>query len=113
MTKNEIRKLAEELEKTYNPYIKKAIRYMVGNEERFLAFGEMMTRQDIADAYIETAMKDIKFGFCDRMVGYYDKWYRYSRADEGRAYDKGVRIATTNKKCKAEMNIIEVNPLYI
>ena len=42
------------------------------------------------------------------MGGYYDKWYRYNRYDEGRAYDEGVKIATTYKKCPSEMHIIEI-----
>lgn len=43
------------------------------------------------------------------MVGYYDKWYRYSHADEGYAYDVGQRLATENPKCSTEFNIIEYN----
>ena len=56
--------------------------------------------------YLETASKDILFGYRDRMVGYYDKWYRYNRADEGRAYDLGVRRAADTEGCAQEMRII-------
>lgn len=33
---------------------------------------------------------DAYFGFRDASVGYYDKWYRYNRKDDGRRYDEGV-----------------------
>lgn len=33
---------------------------------------------------------DAYFGFKDAEAGYYDKWYRYNRADEGKRYDEGV-----------------------
>lgn len=38
-------------------------------------------------------LNDAYFGFRDASVGYYDKYYRYSRNDEGRKYDKGVMEA--------------------
>ena len=37
--------------------------------------------------------KDKQKGYEDRMAGYYDKWYRYNRLDEGKAYDEGQRQA--------------------
>ena len=36
---------------------------------------------------------DAYFGFNDAKSGYYDKWYRYNRKDEGKRYDDGVQEA--------------------
>lgn len=36
---------------------------------------------------------DAYFGFKDAKGGYYDKWYRYNRKDDGRRYDEGVKEA--------------------
>ena len=55
---------------------------------------------------LKTAERDITIGHRDRLVGYYDKWYRYNRKDEGAAYDKGVQIALTKKACEPDMRII-------
>ncbi len=53
-----------------------------------------------------TAKNDIKAGYRDRMLGYYDKWYRYNKRDEGAAYDKGVQLAIKRKTCEPDMRII-------
>lgn len=100
---------ARKLVETYNPYIKKSIKYFVDGEPRYLYFDISMTKKEIDDAYFETALKDLTNGYKERMVGYYDKWYRYCHADEGRAYDAGQKIATENPKCSDEFNIIECN----
>lgn len=63
-------------------------------------------RAELDAEYLKTASKDVEFGYRDRMVGYYDKWYRYNRADEGRAYDLGVRRAACTNGCEPEMRII-------
>ncbi len=89
-----------------NPYIKKATKYFIGSTPMFLYAGEHMTKEEIDKAYIETAKKDIRNGYNERAVGYYDKWYRYTRADEGRAYDLGVRLAADTAGCSEEFNII-------
>lgn len=41
-------------------------------------------KQEYDDAY---------FGFKDAVSGYYDKWYRYNRKDNGKRYDEGVQAA--------------------
>ena len=41
----------------------------------------------------ETNVKDFLAGKKERMAGYYDKWYRYNRKDDGAAYDAGVKAA--------------------
>lgn len=42
-----------------------------------------------ANVQIEMARYDFSHGVADCTCGVYDKWYRYSRPDEGRAYDLG------------------------
>lgn len=96
-----------EIVKNYNPYIKEAIKYSVGNTPMFIYANTCMTKEEIDKAYMETALKDIQRGYEERMVGYYDKWYRYNHADEGTAYDAGQRIAIKNPKCSGEFQIIE------
>ena len=41
------------------------------------------------------AEEDFEAGYRDRKAGYYDKWYRRFRPDEGTAYDRGV-VACVN-----------------
>lgn len=99
---------AIELVKEHNPYIKDSIQYAIGGTPMYLFAEKPMTREEIDSAYVETAVKDITKGYEERMVGYYDKWYRYTRIDEGRAYDAGQKMATENPKCSAEFHIIEI-----
>ena len=40
-----------------------------------------------------TQQRDERHGAKDAKAGYYDKWYRYNRNDEGEAYDKGFNAA--------------------
>ena len=99
---------AIELALSYNPYIKEAIPYAIDGKEMYIYAGESLTREQIDDAYIKTAVYDIEHGFSERMVGYYDKWYRYSRTDEGRAYDEGQKMAAEREKCPREFHVIEI-----
>lgn len=46
-------------------------------------------------------------GEADRLAGYYDKWYRYNRADEGAAYDRGCAIAVESGSCPETFTLIE------
>lgn len=55
----------------------------------------------------ETAKKDEAAGYRDRKAGYYDKWYRYNRADNGAAYDKGCVRAVNEGKCADDFVLIE------
>ena len=107
MTKKEIRTIAEELERTYNPYKVKAIKYYVGGIAHYIWANRAYTEEEIKAAYIETAEKDVRMGYEQRMIGYYDKWYRYCHADDGRAYDAGVKKACMMSKCAEEVCIIE------
>lgn len=44
-------------------------------------------------------LTDKQQGEKDRMAGYYDKWYRYNRPDEGAAYDRGCETAMESGAC--------------
>lgn len=102
--------LAEAVEKVIaggNPYYKEATQFYVDRKVMFLFHGEIVDKDTLDREYRKTAEHDLMNGYKERMVGYYDKWYRYSRADEGRAYDEGVRLAVADNRCKAEFHIIE------
>jgi len=106
ITNSQIKALTEKALASGNPYEAKATKYFVDHTPMFLYAGERMTKEQIDAAYIETASKDIRNGYNERGVGYYDKWYRYTRADEGRAYDLGVKLAAATAGCPEEMTII-------
>ena len=51
-----------------------------------------LLKQDIMDkanAKIEQAERDYNHGANDCKLGVFDKWYRYNRDDDGRAYETG------------------------
>ena len=50
--------------------------------------------------------RDFEAGRRDRMAGYYDKWYRYNRVDDGAAYDAGVVSAVNSGKAPTDVTII-------
>lgn len=106
ITQRQIRELAGRALKSGNPYIRRATAYYIGNTPMFLYAGERMTREEIDEAYLETAGKDIRAGYEQRGVGFYDKWYRYNHADEGRAYDLGVMLAASTAGCSENFQII-------
>ena len=54
-----------------------------------------------------TEITDERNGYLDRCSGYYDKWYRYNRSDEGKAYDRGVQKALEEHTCSDKCTIIE------
>lgn len=47
---------------------------------------------------IEIARTDYHAGMRDCQSGIYDKWYRYSRDDDGRAYDLGWQYQNETTK---------------
>ena len=106
ITEKQVQELAKRALDRGNPYERRATKYFVGFTQMFLYAGSTMTKEEIDAAYIETASKDIRNGYDERGVGYYDKWYRYNRADEGRAYDMGVRLAVDTAGCKDDFTII-------
>ena len=66
------------------------ITYYIGGEPHYLLpNGESITAKQYEALKAATAKKDEAAGYRDRKAGYYDKWYRYNRDDNGAAYDKG------------------------
>ena len=51
----------------------------------------------------QTNVNDFNSGKNDKKAGYYDKWYRYNRKDDGAAYDDGFKSIESSK----EISIIE------
>lgn len=92
-----------------NPYARGSVLFFVDREPRYIWNGTTYTREEIDNAYRETAAHDIRAGYAERMVGYCDKWYRYRHSDEGRAYDIGQREAANTDGCSAELQFIEFN----
>ena len=45
-----------------------------------------------------TEVNDFKAGQREKKAGYYDKWYRYNRKDDGAAYDDGFKSVDCTKK---------------
>ena len=90
-----------------NPYVDKAVQFFKDKRPMFLYADKVMTLEELNEAYRKTAEHDIRNGYKERNVGYYDKWYRYNRADEGRAYDAGVKMAIESGKAPGDYNIIE------
>jgi hypothetical protein len=107
ISKKIVNMLAKKALQSGNPYIKSSIEYFIDRVPHYLFCGEDYTKQQLDRAYLETAERDIKNGYNQRMVGYYDKWYRYNHSDEGRAYDLGSQYAANDPKCSEEFIIIE------
>lgn len=94
---------AKKLVKEGNPYVAKSI----NRNGIFFFDGDALTREELDEVYLDTVIRDIARGYEERMVGYYDKWYRYNHADNGKAYDLGAKLATNNPKCVKNLRIIE------
>jgi hypothetical protein len=45
----------------------------------------------------------------DRLAGYYDKWYRYNREDDGAEYDRGCVEAVNTGLCPDRFTLIDTN----
>lgn len=106
ITKKEINDLAQQALQAGNPYVTDSIRYEHGDIVLFLYAEKLYSEKELNDAYLETARRDVKNGYGDRGVGYYDKWYRYTRKDEGRAYDLGVKLAAGTTGCAEACHFI-------
>jgi len=57
----------------------------------------------------ETNVQDFLKGKRERLAGFYDKWYRYNRSDDGAAYDAGVKGAVDGEGCPDAVIIIPCN----
>ena len=58
-----------------------------------------MTRKMVELQEDRQIAKDRMAGFQDRMMGYYDSWYKTNRKDGGKAYDEGVAKAKEDPNC--------------
>lgn len=110
ITEKQIETLAQEALSRGNPYIARSVPYYIDRVEVYLDpnDGKTHTKEEMDEMYLGTARKDIKCGYDDRSVGYYDKWYRYNHFDEGRAYDRGQREAARTPGCRDDLQFIEV-----
>lgn len=81
--------------------------YINGEPHYLLNNGKSVTAAEYEAIKAETAKKDEAAGYRDRKAGYYDKWYRYNRADNGAAYDKGCVRAVNEGKCADDFILIE------
>ena len=107
ITKEQVKTAVAKMLAQGNPYKANAVEFFVDHTQMFIYANEVMTAERLDKEYEKTAEHDIMMGYKDRMVGYYDKWYRYNHADEGRAYDEGVKIAVASGKCEQGFHIIE------
>ena len=115
LKKEEINKaLEEKLENGFSIWCatakseKGAITYFQGSTECLMIAGSWHdTLENLKKQYAETFKKDFKVGYEARKVGYYDKWYRYNRFDQGFAHDLGCKLACTkNDIATDEFHII-------
>lgn len=84
------------------------ITYFIDGKKHFLLDnGESVSEETWNSWQEETAKKDEAAGYRDRKAGYYDKWYRYNRADNGAAYDSGCVRAVNEGKCADDFHNIE------
>lgn len=67
------------------------VKYFIDGEPRYLVGNESLTQEAFDKIKSKTYEKDFEAGYRDRKAHYYDKWYRYNREDEGKAYDDGVQ----------------------
>ena len=54
-------------------------------------------------------LSDFQLGYRDRVHGFYDKWYRYNRADDGAEYDRGCVYAINCGDAAESVQIIEAD----
>ena len=66
----------------------------------------MITKQEVMKM-AKRIMTDEERGYKDRLAGYYDKWFRYNRSDDGAAYDRGCVRAVDAGKCPDHFTMIE------
>ena len=107
ITKNQIEELAKKALAKGNPYEKRATKFYKDMVPQYIFLDKVMNQAEIDECYLETARKDIRNGYEERSVGYYDKWYRVNHADGGRAYDLGVMLAANTAGCKEGTIFIE------
>ncbi len=80
--------------------------YIDGKKFFLLPNSESISEEEWNARRAETAAKDEAAGYRDRKAGYYDKWYRYNRLDDGAAYDKGVVRAVNEGNVPDDFTVI-------
>lgn len=85
------------------------IQFFIDKEPRYLnpVTRQVYTQEEVDQMKEQQIQKDRKHGFADRMSGFYDKWYRYNRKDNGKAYDEGVQEAINTPGCSESLQVIE------
>ena len=90
------------------------IAYYIGNEKHYLLNnGQSVSEKEYEQIKAETAKKDMAAGYRDRKAGYYDKWYRYNRPDDGAAYDAGCVKAVNEGNVPDFFHIIEIGRAHV
>ena len=86
-----------------------AISYFDGMKPCLMVSGAWHdTLENLKKEHEDRMRKDIVDGYKQRQIGYYDKWYRYSRWDGGFAYDLGCRLCCDKGDLKTdEFHLIE------
>ena len=79
------------------------IKYFVDGQPRYLVGKTSYTEEEWNKIQEETRKKDFLSGYNDRKAHCYDKWYRYNRSDEGKAYDEGVQKCVNEAHSKKWM----------
>ena len=71
--------------------------------------GDWLPAETKKEKMMTRKVTDQERGFKDRLAGFYDKWYRYNREDDGAKYDQGVVRAVNTGKCPDRFTLIEAN----
>jgi hypothetical protein len=66
-------------------------------QDEFNRFSDLNSKLEKVSLTNKTIKQDIEKGKADKKAGYYDKWYRYNRNDEGTAYDEGFNSVICEK----------------
>jgi len=91
--------------------------YNRGSEILYVLGDNLYTEHELDVMDAERQKKDEQAGYEARKAHYYDKWYRYTRSDNGAAYDRGVAkcvneaesySAKWHKDDESDFHIIEI-----
>jgi hypothetical protein len=81
------------------------INYYIGGKAAKM---HLVNGREVSERDVETMRaKNFKKGYAERMIGFYDKWYRCNAFDGGESYDGGVAEALKQPDCVPDCQIIE------
>lgn len=89
--------------------------YQFKGETVYMLNDQLYTEQEWNQMEADRKSRDFEAGYRDRIAHVYDKWYRYNRHDDGKAYDEGVQRCVNELHTKRWMeedegfHIIECN----